>query len=419
MSATGSAAPEVVPLVQAQADALLASISSVLIGAAADGTVTNWNASAETLLGIPAAAAVGRPFGECGVRWDWAAVRAGVARAVAERKPVRIETFRFERTDGGDGVLGATIYPVREAAERTGFLLLAADLTQKMALEAQLRHAQKMESVGQLAAGVAHEINTPIQYAGDNMRFLQEAFADLLRLFEQVEQACAAPGVTAPGLARVVAEAAAGADLPYLREEIPRAIQQGLEGIDRVSHIVRAMKEFSHPARDKTATDINKAVDSTITVSRNEWKYVADMATHLDPALPPVICLPGEISQVVLNLIVNAAHAIADVVGDGSGAKGTITVSTARAGEWVEIRVQDTGAGIPEAIRAKIFDPFFTTKEVGKGTGQGLSIVHSVVVKEHRGTVSFESQVGRGTTFIVRLPLGAPAPAPTTGAGDA
>jgi PAS domain S-box-containing protein len=407
VSAAELSPAETQPLVQAQADALLASISSVLIGAAADGTVTNWNASAESLLGIPAAAAVRRPFAECGARWDWTAVRAGVGRCLAERKPVRLETFRFDRTDGSEGVLGATIYPVRESAERTGFLLLAADLTQKMALEAQLRHAQKMESVGQLAAGIAHEINTPIQYAGDNLRFLQEAFSDLLQLFARIEQAGGTPGATPQELAQAIGKAAAAADLPYLRDEVPRAIQQGLEGIDRVSRIVRAMKEFSHPARDKTATDINKAIESTITVARNEWKYVADMVTELDPSLPPVICLPGEINQVVLNLIVNAAHAIADVVGDGSGSKGTITVGTSRVGEWIEIRVKDTGAGIPESIRAKIFDPFFTTKEVGKGTGQGLSIVHTVVVKEHGGSVSFESQVGRGTTFFVRLPLGA------------
>jgi PAS domain S-box-containing protein len=391
------------PSRQAQADALLSAIASVLIGVDADGRITTWNGSSESRFGIPASAAVGRPFDTCAIRWDWPVVRAGVAQCLADKRPVRIETFRFERSEGKEGVLGATIYPVEESSQRTGFLLLAADLTEKVALDTQLRQAQKMESVGQLAAGIAHEINTPIQYVGDNMRFVQEAFSDLLELVRAVGEAASGSPIAA-----CVAQAEERADLSYLKEEVPRAIQQGLEGIDRVSRIVRALKEFSHPARDKTATDINRAIESTITVARNEWKYVAEMVTELDPSLPPVHCLPSGVNQVVLNLVVNAAHAIADKVGDGSSAKGTITVTTAKVDEWVEIRVSDTGAGIPESIRGKIFDPFFTTKGVGKGTGQGLSIVHSVVVKDHGGTITLDSEVGRGTSFLVRLPLRSP-----------
>jgi signal transduction histidine kinase len=179
-----------------------------------------------------------------------------------------------------------------------------------------------------------------------------------------------------------------------------------LEGIERVANIVRAMKDFSHPGYgQKQLVDLNRAIESTLTVSRSEWKYVADLVTDFDPDLPQVSCLPGDFNQVILNLVVNAAQAIAIVVEDGSRGKGTIAVRTRQAGDWVEIRVEDTGTGISESIRHKVFDHFFTTKEVGKGTGQGLAIAQAIVVRKHGGTIGFESEVGKGTTFIVRLPI--------------
>jgi signal transduction histidine kinase len=257
--------------------------------------------------------------------------------------------------------------------------------------ERQLRLAQKLESIGQLAAGIAHEINTPVQYIGDNAQFLSSAFQDLFRALEQHPSAAG--------------DAIADVDIPYLRSEIPEAIAQMQEGVDRVARIVRAMKRFSHPGpAEKVPADIHQAIDSTILVSRNEWKYVADLTTDFDPEMPPVPCIVGEFNQVILNLIVNATHAIADGV-KKSGGKGAIVISTRKNGEFAEIRVSDTGGGIPEAIQSKIFDPFFTTKEVGKGTGQGLAIAHSVIVQKHRGTIHFESETGKGTTFIIQLPL--------------
>jgi two-component system NtrC family sensor kinase len=173
---------------------------------------------------------------------------------------------------------------------------------------------------------------------------------------------------------------------------------------------VRAMKEFSHPgSSSKAATDLNHAIGNTVLVSKNEWKYVADVVQDLDPDLPLVTCLGGELNQAILNLIVNAAHSIADVVRDHPGAKGTITLRTRRYSEknteWAQIEVRDTGAGIPEWARPHIFNLFFTTKEVGKGTGQGLSFVYSSVVQKHGGQVFFETEVGVGTAFIMRLPL--------------
>lgn len=272
----------------------------------------------------------------------------------------------------------------------------------------QLVQARKLESIGQLAAGIAHEINTPTQYVGDNIRFLQEGFEDLDRLvgkYQELAGACK-EGDGVDDVLRQVAETAKEIDLEYLREEIPSAIAQGLEGVERVANIVRAMKEFSHPGSDeKTPTDMNKAMENTVTVARNEWKYVADLEMDFDETLPPVPCLPGEMNQVILNMIVNASHAIADVVGDAANGKGTITIRTRKEKDWALIRIEDTGAGIPEEIRSRIFDPFFTTKEVGKGTGQGLSIAHNVIVEKHGGAIDVESEMGKGTAFVIRLPL--------------
>jgi PAS domain S-box-containing protein len=292
---------------------------------------------------------------------------------------------------------------------------LAHDITtrkeaerQRAMMEIQLRQAQKLESIGQLAAGIAHEINTPTQYIGDNVRFLQDAFTDLRevnRRFRQLLEA-ARQGAVSDEAVREVEDQMEEADMEYLMEEIPRAIAHTLEGIERVTKIVRATKNFSHPgSEEKTPIDLNKAIESTLTVSRNEWKYHADLVTDFYPALPLVPCLPGEFNQVILNLIINAAHAIADVVGDGSNGKGTLTVRTRHDGTWAEIRIEDTGGGIPEQVRERIFDPFFTTKVVGKGTGQGLAICRSVIVDQHGGTIHFDTKLGRGTSFVVRLPM--------------
>jgi signal transduction histidine kinase len=195
-------------------------------------------------------------------------------------------------------------------------------------------------------------------------------------------------------------------DMNYLRAEIPVAIKQTLDGVARVTKIVKAMKEFSHPgAEETTLIDINRAIESTITIARNEWKYSCRVETDLDISLPRVPCLPAEFNQAILNIIINAVHAIDDMVGRNSSIKGRIKVTTRNQGKWAEVRISDTGPGIPKAIQSKIFNPFFTTKEVGRGTGQGLNIAHSVIVKKHGGTIRFESAMGKGTTFIIRLPI--------------
>ncbi len=320
----------------------------------------------------------------------------------------RVDHEVFWRNDGTSFPVEYIVTPILESGEITGAVVTFQDITQRRALEGQLVQAQKLESIGQLAAGIAHEINTPTQYIGDNLRFLAEAFGDLAGLLDACDalRKATAEGTPTSALVAQVAAAADEADLDFLADEIPKAVDQSLEGVEGVAKIVRSMKEFSHPGGDEMqSVDLNKALESTLTVCRNEWKYVAEVVTDLDPQLPPVTCLPGECNQVFLNLVINAAHAIGDRLKAEPGEKGTITVRSRRDGDWAEIRISDTGTGIPEKHRSKVFDPFFTTKQVGRGTGQGLAIAHSVVCEKHRGTLCFETEQGKGTTFIVRLPL--------------
>jgi len=320
-------------------------------------------------------------------------------------------SYRLRRKDGeyrtyeanGAAVPRAFGHPPRA-------LVVSRDITDRLAseeerasMEVQLRHAQKLEAIGQLAAGIAHEINTPIQYVGDNTIFLRDAFRDLDTFILELQAGAAEGASLDPGGIRRRLE---DLDAEYLMGEIPRAIQQTLEGVGRVSRIVSAMKDFSHPGGSREHVDLNRAIESTITISRNAWKYCANLEAELAPDLPLVPCFPGEFNQAVLNLIVNAAHAIEEKrEARGLAELGTIRVSTRLAEGNVEIRVADNGTGIPAAIRSRIFDPFFTTKSVGKGTGQGLSIVRAVIVDKHGGSVDLASDPGMGTTFLLSLPL--------------
>ncbi len=276
-------------------------------------------------------------------------------------------------------------------------------------LQSQLLHAQKLESVGQLAAGIAHEINTPTQYVGTNIDFLEDGFKDIATLMGAYQRLLVAEkdhSVT-PVLIQEVEETLEAADWDYLAQEFPLAIAQSKDGVHRISTIVRAMKEFSHPgSKEKIPLSLNDLINTTLIVSRNEWKYLADMETDFADDLPQVPCLSDEMGQVFLNLLVNAAHAIATQLGENpNGEKGCITISTRQVAGQVEVRLQDTGCGIPGDILSKVFDPFFTTKEVGKGTGQGLAIARDVVVTKHGGTLNVESEPGQGATFIIRLPV--------------
>jgi signal transduction histidine kinase len=270
-------------------------------------------------------------------------------------------------------------------------------------MESQLRLAQKLQSVGQLAAGIAHEINTPMQYIGDGLAFLDEAIRSLLMLIASYRVVLDA--VADPAASEAIHGAEDELDLEYLRANAPAACTSAREGVLRVSHIVTAMKAFSYPdRRDQSPTVLRAALENTLAVAQNEYRHVADVVTDFGD-IPEVVCHPGETNQVFLNLIVNAAHAIKDVV-KRHGGRGTITIRTRREDDdTVVVAISDTGGGIPDAICDRVFDPFFTTKEVGHGTGQGLTLARAAIVDRHGGTLCFETRLGEGTTFFVRLPI--------------
>jgi signal transduction histidine kinase len=290
---------------------------------------------------------------------------------------------------------------------------LMLDITEVRRRGLEVAASQKLESVGRLAAGVAHEINTPVQFVTDNVQFVRTSIADISAVvlaYRALQHAVQTQG-DVTGAAQRAAESEETADLDYILENAPLAIESSIEGLGRIATIVRSMKEFAHPDQAlKQPADLNQAIRSTLVVAHNEYKYVAEIDAQLGE-LPLVPCHLGEINQVILNLLVNAAHAIADVVKD-TGNLGVVTVRSVVDGDFVEISIGDTGTGIPAAVRAKIFDPFFTTKEVGRGTGQGLAIARSVIVNKHGGTLRFETESNKGTTFFIRLPIRALAPSP-------
>jgi len=397
---------------------------------AADGTLLCANSALATILGYDSAAELMEHVSNLGDQlYADPRRRAEFRRQLEQHHSIRDFEAEMICKDGSHKWTSLAASRTASAQESTFYYngLIFDISAQKRAeqerngMEIHLRQAQKLEAIGQLAAGIAHEINTPTQYVGDNTRFLKDAFDTVIRLLHSHGELLAAAKQNAitPELLKRVEETLVAADVEYLFQQVPQAIQETLEGVERVATIVRAMKEFSHPGgKEKSASDLNKAIESTTTVARNEWKYVSDLKLDLAPDLPLVPCFIGEFNQAILNLVVNAAHAIGDVVKQNPGAKGTITIQTRRDGDHVEVRVSDTGTGIAEANRCHIFEPFFTTKDVGKGTGQGLNLVYSTVVKKHGGTATFESEVGKGTTFVLRLPINPQSPAtekPTAG----
>ena len=289
-----------------------------------------------------------------------------------------------------------------------GFTIVFQDVTEQQQHQVQQALSQKLKSIGQLAAGIAHEINTPMQYVGDNIYFLEDALADftpLLEKYRQLVNGCEQVGEKIE-LAKEIYHLEQQINLNYLQEEISRALEQSREGIERVRKLVVNMKDFAHSSSGvKALADINKGVESTIQICINEWKYHAELQAELSPDLPLVYCVIDEINQAVLNLIINSAHAIRDAVNSGRYNKGLIQVRTRREGDGVAIEITDNGGGIPAEVKYLVFDPFFTTKDVGKGTGQGLTITHDIIVNKHGGRITLESEENKGTCFTLYLPV--------------
>jgi len=315
--------------------------------------------------------------------------RADLADRDGDRRALLLSVLPLDRGGAGDrAVIG-----------------VGADITHANELERQLAQANRLESMGQLAAGIAHEINTPIQYVTDNTRFVAQGALGLLEVAERFAARAADGAGTVT--AREVADALGPLDLEFLSTEMPGALAESLEGLARVAEIVRAMKDYAHPGTGRTDLDVNRAISSTVHVCRNEWKYVADVDLDLDPAAGLVPCYEGELKQVVLNMVVNAAQALGERPGTDLP-RGTIRIRTRRTGDEMLITIADDGPGMDERVRHRAFDPFFTTKPVGRGTGQGLTLAHAVVVTKHHGRIDLETAPGRGATFTIHLPLTVP-----------
>jgi len=295
-------------------------------------------------------------------------------------------------------ILGS-VHIVRNINERI------QSLEEKEKLQKKLLHAQKMESVGQLASGIAHEINTPVQFINTNINFIEESFTEIEEYVNLTMELIKNNAINEKNIDKILSKIN-DFDWDFLKEEIPKSIDQSKDGLQRVTSIVQAMKSFSHPGgQGKTESDINRIIMTTITVSRNEWKYVSTIETDLDKDIHPVWCDANAISQVILNILINAVHAIENKLGRNPvGNKGTIKISTLQKDNYIEIRITDSGSGVPKEIHSRIFDPFFTTKEVGRGTGQGLAIAHDVIYAKHNGKMTFETEPNVGTTFIIELP---------------
>ena len=322
--------------------------------------------------------------------------------------------------DGAEIWFASRIGAMHSDGQIVGAVIVSENVTERKRTQLELQSTRHMAVLGTLVAGVAHEINTPIQFVGDSIAFLREATADLLTVIGTIhklrvslrsgERTADALAIAVPAVIEAAGEAERAADLPDLRERIPKAFERCAEGLERVATIVRSLKAFAHPSgKEMAAADLNQAIRSTLVIANSEYKYLADVETDLGD-IPPVQCHLDELNQVILNVLVNAAHAISDVV-KSSGGRGVISVKTRREGEDVVIAIGDTGGGIPENIRGRIFDPFFTTKEIGRGTGQGLAISQTMVVDQHGGQLTFETTLGKGTTFFIRLPIAGKAPA--------
>ena len=385
---------------EARMSAMIRSAPNGIVSLDTNGLVHDWNPGAEAIWGWSAAEAVGRPF------WNFAVARypAGIREEVSPAKAVRVEITGRRRDEREfPAVLSLS---AAEMVERVMYCAIVEDVTEARRLEVELRQSQKLEAVGRLASGLAHEINTPCQFIGSQVQFLTEGFAavdELLATYAELRLR-AASDATMVDLVATVDAAEAAADLPYVREQAPLALASIGDGVRRISRIIAAMKDFARPDEHTwRPLDLNQSLMNTLLVLENETSAVADVLTEYGP-VPPVCGYADDLNQAFFQILLNAVHAVADRQGDGRE-RGQITVRTRAEADDVVVDISDTGVGIPEAIEGKIFDPFFTTKEVGRGSGQGLPVARSIVVDRHGGAVTFESKVGAGTTFHVRLPI--------------
>lgn len=389
------------------AEALLQSISGALVSLDESGNVSHWNSGAAELFEIQIEHAVGNRFTDLEIGWlDPQVVSSMVCNNTAGES--KREEVQFGDRRGQSKTLDMHVCRIVDDPTSKSRLIVATDVTRQKTLQSQLNQAQRLESVGQLAAGIAHEINTPMQYIGDNVRYVAKSMERMSQIIDCLP-ALVDESVADEQLIEIrnsIGDSVKSKKVKSLLKQIPEALADSIEGVAAVSMIVAAMKEFSHPGVDENSqANLNHILESTITVSKNEWKYVADVETDFQESLPDVHVYPSELNQAFLNIVVNAAHAIGDRVASGDLEKGKIEIGTRAENGFACVTIRDTGGGIPKHIRERVFEPFFTTKDVGKGTGQGLAIAHTVIVNKHDGRLSFDVEEGQGTTFTIQIPL--------------
>lgn len=390
---------------------LLGSIGSILVSLDGGDRIRRFNASAETAFGLAADAVTGRDFFDLALEWEGPSVREAVAVSRRTLAPVRVDEVRCRIPGQGERMLGLTVNPV-PAADGTpaGVLILGQDLAEIKTRELKAVHDRRMQAIGRLAAGIAHEINTPVQYVSYNTGFLEESFEDILRLLEacthltDVALATETPSGELAAAARTVRELSQAVDVTYLRQEIPAAIANSRKGLRQVSEIIAAMRQMSHPGTGEPLFfDMNAAVRDIVTITRNAWKQVATVELALADTLPLVYGRPHEVSQVLLNVVINAAQAVEERVSREPWTRGRIDIATRGGPEGVTVTIADNGTGIDPADTGRIFDPFFTTKAAGQGTGQGLAISQAIMSR-HGGGIELENRPGEGATFSLHFP---------------
>jgi len=384
---------------------LLASISSIVVGVSEEGLVMEWNPAAEKIFGLTSAEVIGKLFAKCPIHWNWPDVIEPISFYLTKKGQYKLDNLHYTRTDGKEGLLE---FSVNRIGEGKAYYLFGTDITDRKSLENQNLIVQKMHSLSQLAAEIAHEINRPTQHVEDNIHFLQNAYQDivgLLSLYSQLLLENKKHSLSAE-LTLEIEEITEEIHLESLLVEIPKAIGQILHGKERLIKIVRTMEDFAHPSQsEKKFVNINKALEETFAVLKVEWEDIAGFELDLDPKLPAVYCAIDEINQVIFDILANVTDANKEVIKDETGQKEKITVKTKRADEFINIIIEDTGSGIPPEMIDKIFDPFFTTKEPGKGKGQGLAIAHNIIAIKHHGKLEVQSEIGKGSTFTISLPL--------------
>ncbi len=389
-----------------QNSVVLDSIPSAILCIDLNDHVIKWNQNAVNLFGIESSLAQKKNFLSLGLKWDWETILSSIVQSREGRRQIGVECVSFIKPNGELGYLRLNIAPLGLSGDSyTGTMLIVDDITDQKNLEKSLAQSRQLESFGQLAAGIAHEINSPLQYVKTNLTFAEDALSRLAPLLNSIENRAERISMSEQEHAELVA-LAKKSKLSYINKELPPAIAQSVQGIDRMSEIIKTMRLLTHKGSRTLSTEsVNTIIESSLEITRHQWKNEAEMKLMLDPELPLVKAHPGELSQVFINLVVNAAQAIEDAKKQFPDRRGEITVSTGSSHDGIFINIQDNGVGIPEKNLERIFNPFFTTKEVGRGTGQGLSIVHSIVVTKHCGRIDVVSKVGQGTTIRIWLPL--------------